>query len=102
MTIEMILALVDEMAEEKKKTEKVPVYYKRNGKMVRRSYDDDKYTERYKELFFGDAIRSHKVFKCECCGKMVDYFSMERWVCDFDKGEYLCSGCYEEEMGEDL
>jgi hypothetical protein len=102
MTTEMILALVAEMNEEETKTEKIPVYYKRNGQMVRRSYDDRKYTDRYTELFFGDAIRSHKVFRCASCGRMVDYFSLETWQCDFDKGDYLCSECYEDEMGEDL
>jgi hypothetical protein len=102
MTTEMILALVAEMKEEETKTETIPVYYKRHGQMVRRSYDDRKYTDRYKELFYGDAIRSHKVFRCECCGRMVDYFSLETWQCDFDEGDYLCSMCYEEGMGDDL
>lgn len=102
MTIEMVLALVAEMELEARKDEKVPVYFMRKGQKVRRSYDDVRHTARYTELFYGDAIRSQKVFRCECCGEMVDYFSLERWACDFARGEYTCSECYETGMGEDL
>lgn len=98
-----VLELVKEMKSEAEKTEHVPHYYKRNGKMMRRSYDDIVYTERYRELFYGNGgIRGVKVFKCEECGKMKDYFELESWCCDFNRGEYLCSCCYEEEMGDDL
>ena len=97
-----VLALVEEMHEEEKKTVYVPVYYKRYGKMLRRSYDDTVQTERYKELFYGDAIRGQKIFKCCECKEKVDYFSLESWCCDFDKGHYLCAYCYEEGMGDDL
>ncbi len=97
-----VMELVAEMKEEEKKTVHVPHYYKRGGKMMRRSYDDTVYTARYKELFFGSAIREKKVFRCEECGRMVNYFSLESWCCDFENGEYICSDCYESEMGEDL
>lgn len=99
-----VMALVEEMNAEEKKTQYVPHYYKRNGKMMRRSYDDIVYTERYRELFFGNGgIRGVKVFKCHACGKMVDYFGLETWCCDFYvPNGCLCAECYEEEMGEDL
>lgn len=100
--VKKVLGLVAEMHEEEKKTVRVPHYYKRNGKMVRRSYDDEVKTERYKELFHGSAIRGEKVFCCEACKEKVDYFSLETWCCDFEKGKYICSDCYESEMGEDL
>lgn len=104
MTNEMmkVLELVEEMQEEEKKTVNVPHYYKRNGKLLRRSYDDTVYTERYKELFYGQEIRSKKIFKCCECGCMKDYFSLESWQCDFEAGSFVCHDCYEEEMGEDL
>lgn len=103
-TKDIILALVKEVEEEEKKTVHVPHYYKRNGKMLRRSYDDHIYTDRYNELFYSDKspLRAQKIFKCESCGKMVAYYDLEAWVCDFDKDEYICSICYEDEMGEDL
>lgn len=98
-----VMALVEEMKAEEKKTQYVPHYYKRNGKMMRRSYDDTVYTERYKELFFGNGgIRGVKVFKCAECGEMVDYFELESWCCDFENGSFICAECYENDMGEDL
>lgn len=101
--IKEVMALVEEMEAEEKKTQRVPHYYKRNGKMLRRSYDDYVYTERYRELFFKPgAIRGRKIFRCEECGEMVDYFALELWQCDFEAGEYLCGYCYEEGEGEDL
>ena len=107
MTNEMakVLALVEEMKEEKSKGHWVPKYYKRNGKMVRRSYDERVETERYTELFHSEkgGIRGVKVFKCHACGEMVDYFALENWCCDFSREDgCLCSTCYEEEMGDDL
>ena len=98
-----VLALVEEMHEEEKKTQRVPHYYKRNGKMLRRACDDIIYTERYKELFYGNGgIRGVKVFKCHVCGKMVDYFNLESWCCDFShKNGCLCSDCYDNEVGEE-
>ena len=106
MTNEMkkVLVLVEEMREEQKKTVRVPHYYKRNGKMLRRSYDDTVETERFSELFHGNGgIRGVKVFKCCECGEMVDYFELESWICDFDHEDgCICSLCYEEEMGDDL
>ena len=99
-----VLELVDEMDEEEKKTVRVPHYYKRNGKMLRRSYDDTIETERYRELFYGKGgIRGVKVFRCYKCGEMVDYFDLEHWCCDFDdENGCICSLCYEEELGDDL
>lgn len=97
-----VLGLVEEMKLEETKTIRVPVYYKRHGKMVRRFCDDYQYTDRYKELLFGDVIRGQKIFKCHSCKEKVDYFSLESWCCDFNKGSYLCASCYEEEMSEDL
>lgn len=106
MTNEMkkVLVLVEEMREEQKKTVRVPHYYKRNGKMLRRSYDDTVETERFRELFYGNGgIRGVKVFRCNECGEMVDYFELETWCCRFDhKDGCICSMCYEEEMGDDL
>lgn len=104
MTTEMkkVLDLVAEMKEEEKKTVKVPHYFMRKGQKVRRSYDDVVHTDRYNELFYGDAIRSQKVFRCCECGAMVDYFSLEAWACDSDFDSPICSECYESEMGEDL
>lgn len=101
--IKKVLELVKEMESESKKVKIVPHYYKRNGKMVERSYPDRVNTDRYNELFHGEGgIRGVKVFKCHTCGEMVDYFELETWTCDFKRGEYLCSCCYEEEMGDDL
>lgn len=101
--IKNVLVLVKEMKEEEKKTVRVPHYYKRGGKMVERSYPDYVRTDRYNELFHGNGgIRGVNVFKCCECGKMVDYFALESWTCDFNRGEYVCSHCYEKEMGDDL
>lgn len=87
MTKEMINAMVAEMYEEEKKTVKVPVYFKRNGKMVRRSWDERKETARYQEL--RHFLATERVCKCEVCGKMVTYFD-------------LCEGACEDCYGEDL
>jgi len=100
-----VLELVEEMRTEEKKTQYVPHYYKRNGKMLRRHYDDEIETERYKELFYSEhgGIRGVKVFKCSKCGELVDFFNLETWLCDFnDEDGCICSDCYEEEMGDDL
>lgn len=98
-----VLALVEEMKAEEKKTTKVPVYFKRNGKMIRRSYDDRVYTERYQILFYKKEgeIRENKVFKCACCGEMVDYFELA-YNSDYEGENVMCESCYDDEMGEDL
>lgn len=106
-TKSFVLNLVAEMETEEAKTQYIPHYYKRNGKMIKRSYPDVIYTARYEELFFDNEeklLRSDdaKIFRCECCGEMVGYFDLEKWVCNFDTDSYTCSCCYEEEMGEDL
>ena len=100
MTVDEILELVEELKIEEEKTIKVPHYYKRNGQMLRRSYDDEIYTERYDEIF--EIISEAKVFKCCECGEMVTYFDLETWCCDFEGKEYICSCCYENAMGDDL
>lgn len=102
MTINKVLELVKEYEAERRAVKKVPHYYKRNGKMIERSYPDYIYSDRYYEL--GNILDSDeaKVFKCSDCGEMVTWFDLESWTCDFEKGIYLCSCCYEEAMGEDL
>jgi hypothetical protein len=102
MTIQTVLALVAEMEEEKKKDVRVPHYYKYRGEMKRRSYDDVIHTDRYNELFDLLASDEAKVFKCEECGEMCDWFDLESWCCDFEAGYYICGCCYEDAMGEDL
>lgn len=102
MTVKEVLELVKEFKVETTKTTQVPHYYKRNGKILERSYPDTVYTERYKELRVILESNDAKVFKCKSCGKMVSYFHLEKWLCDFEQGKYLCSQCYETGMGEDL
>lgn len=103
-SVKAILALVEEVKAEEKKTQVVPHYYKRNGKMLERSYPDRIYTARYEELFYSEAspLRSEKIFCCADCGQMVAYYDLEDWCCDFETDDYICSLCYEEGMGEDL
>lgn len=100
--IRKVFALVDEMEEEKKKTKRVPHYYKRNGQMLRRSYDDTIETDRYRELFYSaeGGIRDNKCFTCEECGDKVDFFSVGWWACA--DGHCVCSCCVEEAYGDDL
>lgn len=100
MTMAEVMELVKEYYEEEKKTVSVPHYYKRNGKMLRRSYDDYIETKRYNELW--NILRSEeaKVFKCTDCGRMVGYFELELWMCDFENNVYIC--CYDDAMGDDL
>lgn len=107
MTKEKVLAMVAEMNEEEKKTQKVPHYYKRNGEMKRRSYDDIICTPKFEELFYDrqkTGLRSEdaKIFECGCCKKKVGYFGLESWACDFEADKYICSACYERGMGDDL
>lgn len=99
-----IMELVNEYKTEDKKTYTVPHFYKRNGKMVERSYPDYIKTDRFKELFYNDEspLRSAKIFTCECCKEKVAYFDLEAWTCDFETDEYICSECYENVMGDDL
>ena len=102
MTIEIVLTLVDELEEEKKKTVRVPHYYKYRGEMKRRFLDDFVYTDRYHELMKLICSEEAKVFKCEECGEMCGWFDLETWCCDFEEGDFVCSFCYEEGMGDDL
>ena len=104
MTKTEILTLVEEMKAEEKKTIAVPHYYKRNGKLLERSYPDFIYTERYKELFFNydSPIRTEKVFVDAETHKAYTYYELEWWLCDFEKDNYISSEEYEEEMGDDL
>ena len=107
MTNEMMKVLnkVELMKVEEKKSYWKDVYYKRGGKMVKRSYGERVDTDLYKKLLHSEqsGIRGVKVFKCSECGEMVDYFSLEAWRCDFhDPDGCICAICYEESMGEDL
>lgn len=103
MTKVEILALVNEMNTEKEKTQRVPHYYLRNGKVLERSYPDYIYTERYKELFYGcSPLRTEKIFRSSVSGEMLAYFDLEAWACDFEEDYYISSEEYENEMGEDL
>lgn len=76
MNEKMVRALVDEMLEEKKKAVRVPVYYKRKGQIIRRSYDDIKYTDRYTELLH--LISNEKAFICPSCGKRLPTLNCAR------------------------
>lgn len=104
MTKIEILALIEEMNAEEKKTVKVPHYYKRNGKMLERSYPDYIYTARYEELRYNPTspLRTEKVFVDAETHKAYAYFELERWVCDFEEDHYISSEEYEDEMGDDL
>lgn len=106
-----VMAMVEECKQEEEKTKYIPHYYKRNGEMLRRRYDDVVYTKRYEELFFDEehkTLRSNeaKIFKCEECKEYVGYWDLEDWCCSFSenpkKAYYICSCCYENGMGEDL
>ena len=104
MTKNEVMTLVVEMKEEEKKREYRPHYYMRKGVVMERSYPDRIDTPRYEELFYSDnsPIRKANIFKCNCCGQMVNYFDLEAWTCDFESDNYICSMCYENEMGDDL
>lgn len=111
MSFVEVMAMVEEAKKEEKNTKEVPHYYKRNGQMVRRSYDDTVYSKRYEELFFDKdekTLRSEdaKIFKCDCCGEMFGYWDLEDWCCVFSEDEnesyYICDCCYEDGMGDDL
>lgn len=102
-TKEMILTLADEYEVERKKTVRVPHYYKYKGEMRERSYPDEIHTARYEELFGSSSpLRTAKVFKSSVSGEMLAYFDLELWRCDFDTDEYISHGEYEEDMGEEL
>jgi len=103
-TKEMILKLAEEMMVEEEKTQRVPHYYKRNGKILERSYPDYVYTERYKFLFFSEEspLITEKIFKSSVSGKMLAYLDLELWCCDFEEDFYISSEEYADEMGEDI
>ena len=98
MAVKKVLDLVAKF--ETIEPERVYPYYKRHGKMIKRSYPDIIYPDVWRELH--KQISEQRIFKCDECGEMVSYFDLESWCCDFEKGGYICSCCYEEEMGEDL
>lgn len=103
MTKKEIFALVEEFYAEEKKTVRVPHYYKRNGKILERSYPDWVETERYKELFSENSpLRTEKIFESEPSGEMVAFFDLEWWCCHPEDDYYISSIDYENEMGEDL
>lgn len=101
-TKEQVLMMAKEYETEKKNVQRVPHYYKRNGKMVERSYPDYVYTDRYYELRNLLSSDEGKVFQCRDCGEWVGYFSLEAWCCDFENDSYLCGCCYEDSQSEDL
>ena len=87
LTVQEVKALVIEMEAEEKKTKYVPHYYKRNGKILERSYPDRIQTARYEELFYdreNKLLRGEagKIFKCCDCGKMWDTLiqNVGRWM----------------------
>lgn len=104
MTKMEILALVEEMNAEEKKTLKVPHYYIRGGQVRERSYPDYIYTDRYEELFYSDEspLRTEKIFRSSESGEMLAYLDLEAWTCDFENDYYISSDEYAEIMGEDL
>lgn len=105
MTKNEVFALIEERKAEESKTVKLPHYYKRNGKMLLRSYPDYVYTDRYKEVNAILRSESAKIFRCVECEMMVNYDDLEHWLIKDEKSDnakYLCSCCYEEMMGEDL
>ena len=102
MNMVEVKAMVDEFLAEQKAVKIVPHYYIRKGRVLERSYPDYIYSDRYHELMQILESKDAKVFKCEQCGEYHSYFDLENWLCDFEKDEYLCRLCYEEEMGEDL
>lgn len=106
-----VMAMIEEAKREETNTKEVAHYYKRNGQMIKRSYGDIVYSERYEELFYDrnkKTLRSEdaKIFKCECCGKMFGYWDLETWCCVFSEDEdesyYICDCCYGVGMGDDL
>lgn len=97
-----VLNLVAEYEAEKRNVRYEAVYYKRNGKMVRRSYDAVIYSDRYHELMALLSSEEAKIFKCVECGEMCGWFDLETWCCDVEADEYICGCCYEDAMGEDL
>lgn len=119
MTLAEVRALVVELNIEDKKTKKVPVYYKRHGQMVRRSFDDRVPTERYLELLRLLDSEEAKVFVCEDCGERITCFQAASWCYERDDdvfGDYnfgvfdamerdgyvICSCCLEARYGEDI
>lgn len=97
-----VIELIKEFQAESKKVTYEPVYYKRKGKLIRRSYDNIVHTARYHELRKVLSSEETRVFKCEDCGKIYGYFELESWICDFENDNYTCCYCYEDSMGEDL
>lgn len=103
MTMEQVMALVAEYKMEYNKTQRVPHYYMRNGRLVKRPYPDIIYTKRYDELFHDILRRDEcKIFQCSECGEWFGYFDLESWCCDFENEKYICPECYEIEMDDDL
>lgn len=98
-----ILALAAEYRYESEHRTYVPVYYKRHGQMVRRQFDDVVYSERWHELgSLTSPLRTEHIFKSSESGKMLAYFDLELWLCDFDEDYYISKYEYEDAMGEDL
>ena len=81
--------------------EEFEVQYKYRGEI--RTRIESRPTEKARAI--RDLLDSNPIFKCPCCGEMMTYNDLEYWLgsaADAAADEVLCSGCYEDGMGEDL
>ena len=102
MSFVEVMAMVEEAKKEEKNTKRVAHYYKRNGQMVRRSYDDTVYSKRYEELFFD---KDEKTLRSEDAkGRIIEDNDDDIDIFSEDENEsyYICDCCYEDGMGDDL
>jgi hypothetical protein len=100
LNVKAVLALVEELEIEKKKTIYADRRYKRNGEWKKACCRERITTARYKELFNLIASDEAKVFKCAECGEFENWFFLENWCCDIAKDYFICACCYDE-MSED-
>ena len=85
MTVENVLALVALLEKEKKKD--IGITYQGY------SFEDVIHTDCYNETFDLLCSEEAKVFKCAECGKMLTWFDLDLWHCDFEKEYYICRNC---------
>ena len=100
MTIKEVIALGQELDKEFHNITYVEQHYRYRGEERVRKVPQN--SARYKELIKILASDEARVFRCEDCGEMCTWIELETWVCDFNKGYYICGCCYESAMGEDL